>query len=47
LQEIPEAGLSMRIDGVPIEVVQTEDRMVRTARLFRPSAAGPRRHTPV
>ncbi len=38
LQDIPEAGLSMRINGVPIEVVQTEDRMVRTARLFRPAS---------
>jgi Mg2+/Co2+ transporter CorB len=42
LQDIPETGLSMRIDGVPIEVVQTEDKMVRTARLFRPTAAGGR-----
>jgi Mg2+/Co2+ transporter CorB len=38
LQDIPETGLSMRIAGVPIEVVQTEDRMVRTARVFRPAA---------
>lgn len=38
LQDIPETGLSVRISGVPIEVVQTEDRMVRTARLFRPAA---------
>lgn len=37
LQEIPETGLSVRIAGVPIEVVQTQDRMVRTARLFRPA----------
>ena len=36
LQDIPETGLSVRIGGVPIEVVQTEDRMVRSARLFRP-----------
>jgi Mg2+/Co2+ transporter CorB len=36
LQDIPEGGLSVRIEGVPIEVIQTEDRMVRTARIFRP-----------
>lgn len=36
LQEIPEADLSLRIAGVPIEVVQTEDKMVRMVRLFRP-----------
>ena len=39
LQDIPETGLSIRIAGVPIEVVQTEDRMVRTARLFRTNPA--------
>lgn len=37
LQDIPEADLSVRINGVPIEVVQTEDKMVRMARLYRPS----------
>lgn len=36
LQDIPEAGLSIRIGDVPIEVVQTQDRMVKTARLFKP-----------
>lgn len=36
MQDIPETGVSMRINGTPIEVVQTQDRMVRTARLFRP-----------
>ncbi|KAA3652602.1 MAG: DUF21 domain-containing protein [Proteobacteria bacterium] len=36
LQDIPEAGLSIRIGEVPIEVVQTQDRMVKTARLFKP-----------
>lgn len=36
LQDIPETDLSLKINGVPIEVIQTEDRMVRTARLFRP-----------
>jgi Mg2+/Co2+ transporter CorB len=36
LQDIPEADLSVRINGVPIEVIQAEDKMVRMARLFRP-----------
>ncbi|HAG75709.1 MAG TPA: magnesium and cobalt efflux protein CorC, partial [Thauera sp.] len=38
LQDIPEAGVSMKIADTPIEVVQTQDRMIRTARLFRPLA---------
>ena len=36
LQDIPEAGVSMKIAGVPMEIVQTEDRVVKTVRLFRP-----------
>ena len=36
LQDIPETGVSMKIADTPIEVVQTQDRMVRTARVFRP-----------
>ena len=36
LQDIPETGVSMKIADTPIEVVQTQDRMVRTARLFQP-----------
>ncbi|HRP94606.1 MAG TPA: CNNM domain-containing protein [Rhodocyclaceae bacterium] len=39
LQDIPEADLSIRINGVPIEVIQSEDKMVRMARLYRPSSA--------
>lgn len=35
LQDIPETGLSVRIAGTPIEVVHTQDRRVRTARIFR------------
>ncbi len=41
LQDIPEGGLSVKIADTPIEVVQTQDRMVRTVRLFRPHAAEP------
>ena len=33
--------MGIRIAGVPIEVVQTQDRMVRTARLFKPKAENP------
>jgi len=37
-QDIPEAGVSLKIAGVPMEIVQTQDRVVRTVRLFRPQA---------
>jgi Mg2+/Co2+ transporter CorB len=37
-QDIPEAGVSLKIAGVPMEVVQTQDRVVKTVRLFRPHA---------
>lgn len=36
LQDIPEADLSIRINGITIEVIQAEDKMVRMARLYRP-----------
>ena len=35
-QDIPEAGVSLKIAGVPMEIVQTQDRVVRTVRLFKP-----------
>lgn len=35
LEEIPENGVCLKVEGVPIEVMHTEDRRVRTARLFR------------
>ncbi|MCL4800719.1 MAG: HlyC/CorC family transporter [Burkholderiales bacterium] len=37
-QDIPEAGVSLKIHGVPMEIVQTQDRVVKTVRLFRPRA---------
>ncbi len=37
-RDIPEAGVSVKIAGVPMEIVQTQDRMVKTVRLFRPVA---------
>ena len=34
LQDIPESGVSVKIAGVPIEIVQTQDRVVKTVRIF-------------
>jgi Mg2+/Co2+ transporter CorB len=36
LQDIPESGLSVKIADVPMEIVQTQDRIIRTVRLFQP-----------
>ena len=38
LRDIPEAGVSVKIAAVPMEIVQTQDRIVKTVRLFRPRA---------
>jgi CBS domain containing-hemolysin-like protein len=38
LQDIPEADVSVRIAGVPMEIVHTQGRAVKTVRLFRPPA---------
>ena len=38
LRDIPEADVSIKIDGVPIEIVHTHGRSVKTARVFRPAA---------
>jgi Mg2+/Co2+ transporter CorB len=38
LQDIPESGVSLRIAGVPMEIVQTQDRKIKTVRLQRPDA---------
>ena len=37
LQDIPESGLSVKIDGVTMEIVQAQDRRIRMVRIFRPS----------
>jgi len=40
LEDIPEPGTSLKISGCPVEIVQTQDRMVRMVRIFhhhRPS----------
>lgn len=41
LEDIPEAGTSLKISGYPIEIMQTQDRVVKVARIFivpRPDA---------
>jgi Mg2+/Co2+ transporter CorB len=37
LQEIPEADVSIKIAGVPLEIVHAQGRVVKTVRLFRPA----------
>jgi len=39
LQDIPEMGVSVKVAGVPMEIVQTQDRKVKMVRLHRPQAA--------
>jgi len=34
LEDIPEAGTSLKIAGHPIEIIQTQDRIVKVARIF-------------
>jgi len=38
LQDIPEVGVGLRIAGVAMEIVQTEDRRIKTVKLYRPAA---------
>ena len=38
LQDIPEAGTSLKIAGYPIEVIQTQDRVIKVVRIFPRSA---------
>src|SRR5574343_1256943 len=38
-QDIPESGISIKLAGVPVEILQTKDRSVVTVRLFRPDAS--------
>jgi Mg2+/Co2+ transporter CorB len=35
-QDIPESGVSIKLTGIPVEIVHTQDRSVVTARIFRP-----------
>jgi Mg2+/Co2+ transporter CorB len=39
LRDIPDAGVALKIAEVPMEIVQTQDRVVKMVRLFRPPAA--------
>lgn len=41
LQDIPEAGTSLKIGDYAIEVVQTQDRAVKVARVFKTASAHP------
>lgn len=34
-QDIPEAGVAIKIEGIPMEIVHTQNRMVKTVRLTR------------
>ncbi len=36
LRDIPEVGVSVKISGCAMDIVQTEDRVIRTVRLLRP-----------
>ena len=38
-QDIPESGISLKIHGIPVEILQTQDRSVVTAKLYRPDTA--------
>jgi Mg2+/Co2+ transporter CorB len=44
LQDIPEANVSLKIAGVPVEIVSAQGRVVKTVRLFRPTE--PQAETP-
>jgi len=41
LQDIPEANVSLKIAGVPVEIVSAQGRAVKTVRLFGPPAPPP------
>ena len=34
LEDIPEPGTSLKVAGYPIEIVQTQDRMVKVVRIY-------------
>jgi Mg2+/Co2+ transporter CorB len=40
-QDIPEAGTSLKIAGYPVEIIQTQDRVVKVVRIFPVVPAGP------
>ncbi len=36
LRDIPETGVGLRINGIPMEIIQTEDRRVKMVKIHRP-----------
>lgn len=36
LRDIPEIGVGLRINGIPMEIIQTEDRRVKVVKIHRP-----------
>jgi Mg2+/Co2+ transporter CorB len=36
-QDIPESGVSVKLTGIPVEIIHTQDRSVITTRIFRPA----------
>jgi Mg2+/Co2+ transporter CorB len=36
-EDIPEAGVSIKLGNVPVEIVQTQDRAVKMARIYLPA----------
>ncbi|HXU93791.1 MAG TPA: CNNM domain-containing protein [Gallionella sp.] len=40
-EDIPEPGTSLKIAGYPIEIIQTQDRIVKVVRVFPPQAQKP------
>jgi Mg2+/Co2+ transporter CorB len=45
LQDIPEANVSLKVAGVPIEILSTQGRAVKAVRLFRPPGEPPAQAT--
>jgi Mg2+/Co2+ transporter CorB len=37
-EDIPEAGVSIKLGDVPVEIVQTQDRAVKVARIYLPTS---------
>ena len=40
-EDIPEAGVSLKLGDVPVEIVQTQDRAVKMARIYPPATNTP------
>ncbi len=37
LQDIPEVGVGVKVSGIPMEIIQTQNRKVKMVRLHYPS----------